>query len=96
METDSITSTEFQKRAGQYIDASAKNPIFITRHNRPVRVLIDIDLYERFIEYEKSTQEAHSPETATQDHLDVILASTPGAGSKAASAELGDDSDLKL
>ena len=47
METRYVTSTDFQNRAGQYLDESAKAPIFITRYNRPVRVLIDVEEYER-------------------------------------------------
>lgn len=42
-----IASTEFQNRAGAYIDRAAKEPVFITKHNRPVRVLLDIDEYRR-------------------------------------------------
>jgi prevent-host-death family protein len=42
-----IASTEFQTRAGLYIEASGKVPVFITKHKRPVRVLLDIDEYER-------------------------------------------------
>ena len=42
-----VASTEFQNRAGRYMEQSGKNPVFITRHNRTVRVLLDIDEYER-------------------------------------------------
>ena len=42
-----VASTEFQNRAGLYIERSAKSPVFITKHSRPVRVLIDIEEYER-------------------------------------------------
>jgi prevent-host-death family protein len=42
-----VASTEFQNRAGLYIEKAAKDPVFITRHRRPVRVLIDIEEYER-------------------------------------------------
>lgn len=42
-----VTSTEFQARAGRYIDEAARLPVFITRHNRPVRVLIDVEEYQR-------------------------------------------------
>ena len=45
--TDSVTATEFQTRAGQYIESSAKNPVYITKHGRPVRVLVDVEEYER-------------------------------------------------
>ena len=42
-----VASTEFQNRAGLYLEKAAKSPVFITRHRRPVRVLIDIEEYER-------------------------------------------------
>lgn len=42
-----VASTEFQNRAGLYIEQSGKAPVFITKHRRPVRVLLDIDEYER-------------------------------------------------
>ena len=42
-----ITSTEFGRSVGAYIEKSAKTPVFITKHNRPARVLLDIDEYER-------------------------------------------------
>ena len=43
----SVTATEFQTRAGLYIEQSGKTPVFITKHSRTARVLIDIDEYER-------------------------------------------------
>ena len=42
-----IPSTEFQTRIGRYIDEAGKGPIYITKHNRPIRVLVDVDEYER-------------------------------------------------
>lgn len=42
-----VPSTEFQTRAGLYMERAAKAPVFITKHRRPVRVLIDIEEYER-------------------------------------------------
>ena len=42
-----VASTEFQNRVGFFIEQAAKAPVFITRHRRAVRVLIDIDEYER-------------------------------------------------
>lgn len=47
MDQKRITSTEFQNHAGQYIDEAGREPVFITRYDRPVRVLIDIQEYER-------------------------------------------------
>jgi prevent-host-death family protein len=42
-----VAATEFKNRAGLYMEQSGKSPVFITRHNRRVRVLLDIDEYER-------------------------------------------------
>lgn len=47
MTTTTVNSTEFQHRAGKYIEISAKGPVYITKYNHPVRVLIDVDEYER-------------------------------------------------
>lgn len=52
MDTQQITSTEFQTRAGRYLEQSAKKPIFITRYDQPIRVLLDIDEYERLKRYD--------------------------------------------
>ena len=42
-----VTSTEFQNKAGVYLDKAGREPVFIMRHNRPYRVLLDIEDYER-------------------------------------------------
>jgi prevent-host-death family protein len=74
-----VASTEFQNRAGLYMEQSAKSPVFITKHSRPVRVLIDIDEYERL--KARDTRKAYyaheipddwkgALESATFDHLD--------------------------
>lgn len=52
MSKKQVTSTEFQNRAGRYLEQSAKRPIFITRYGQPVRVLLDIDEYERLKRYD--------------------------------------------
>ena len=54
-----VTSSEFQARVGVYIEHAAKGPVFITKHNRPVRVLIDIDEYQRLKRYD--TRQALHP-----------------------------------
>lgn len=43
----SVTATEFKNRAGQYLDESGEGPVFITRHGRKARVLLNINDYER-------------------------------------------------
>lgn len=77
-----VASTEFQNRAGLYMERSAKAPVFITKHNRPVRVLLDIDEYERlkardtrkaYYAHELPNDMIEALENATFDHLDPSL-----------------------
>lgn len=59
MTDKTVPSTEFQNRAGRWIDESGKAPVFITRYDRPVRVLLDIEEYERLKSYD--TRKALAP-----------------------------------
>lgn len=61
----SVSATEFQTRAGLYIEQSGKAPVFITKHRRLARVLIDIEEYERL--KARDTRQAYQ----TQDLPDV-------------------------
>ncbi len=42
-----VAATEFQNHAGVYFDQAGKEPVVITKHGRPVRVLLDFDEFER-------------------------------------------------
>ena len=65
-----VPSTEFQNRAGLYIERAARDPVFITKHSRPVRVLLDIDEYRKL---RKNYREAlHVSELSDMD-IDAIL-----------------------
>ena len=52
MPIKTVTSTEFRQKVGQYIDAAGKEPVIITQHSQPSRVLVDFELYERLKEYD--------------------------------------------
>lgn len=78
-----VASTEFQTRAGLYMERSGKAPVFITKHRRPVRVLLDIEEYERlkardgrrayFVEELPDKAEwLAAIEATTFDHLDDL------------------------
>jgi prevent-host-death family protein len=73
LELKTVTSTEFQTRAGLYMDQAAKEPVVITKHRRPVRVLIDFDEYERLKSYD--TREAIYPHELS-DELAAELETT--------------------
>lgn len=81
-----VASTEFQNRPGLYIERSGKTPVFITKHRRPVRVLIDIEEYER-LKARDTRQPLYADELpgdaiaalerATFDHLDARFDDLP-------------------
>lgn len=72
----SVTATEFQTRAGLYIEQAGKAPVFITKHSRPARVLIDIDEYERL--KARDTRRAYAVEELPQEWTDALKASDYG------------------
>lgn len=44
---EQVTSREFQTRAGRYLDAAGRHPVFITKHGRVERVVLDVEEYRR-------------------------------------------------
>jgi prevent-host-death family protein len=65
-----ITSTEFQNHAGLYIEQSGKEPVVITKHQRPARVLMDFEEYERLIAFERQTYYPHELPAEVQAEFD--------------------------
>ena len=66
-----VASTEFQNRAGHYIEAAARRPVFITKHKRPARVLIDIEEYERL--KARDTRQYLTPAELTSEELRALV-----------------------
>jgi len=71
-----VSSTEFQTRAGLYIEQSGKEPVFITKHRRPARVLIDIQEYERL--KARDTRQAYATESLPEDWAEALEAANYG------------------
>lgn len=42
-----VTSTEFQRKAGRFLDEARKEPIGIQKHGRKSHVLVDAEEYAR-------------------------------------------------
>ena len=61
MTRKTVSATDFQNRAGVYMEESAKAPVYITKHNRPVRVLVDVAEYERLKAFD--TRRVYRPKT---------------------------------
>ena len=65
-----VASTEFQNRAGLYIEHAARHPVFITKHRRRARVLIDIAEYERL--KARDTRQAYFVEELPEAIIETI------------------------
>jgi prevent-host-death family protein len=65
-----VSSTEFQNHAGQYLEQSGKQPVFITRFQREVRVLLDIDEYNRLKRLD--TRRARKIEDLAESEIEAI------------------------
>lgn len=50
MTAKTVTASEFRARAGVYLDDAARAPVIITKHDRPARVLVDVEEYERLVQ----------------------------------------------
>lgn len=72
----SVSATEFQTRAGLYIEKSAKAPVFITKHRRPARVLIDIEEYERL--KARDTRRAYAVEDLPDEWMEALKSADYG------------------
>ena len=72
----SVTSTDFQNRAGLYLDQAGKAPVFITKHRRPARVLMDIDEYMRLKQLD--TRQTLYAEELSDGDLELIKAADYG------------------
>jgi PHD/YefM family antitoxin component YafN of YafNO toxin-antitoxin module len=76
-----VASSEFQTRAGLYLDQAGKSPVFITKHKRLSRVLLDIDEYNRlkardarmaYWSHELPQEAIEALENADLSHLSAI------------------------
>jgi len=83
-----VTATEFKTRAGQYLDESAKGPLVITRHDRPARVLLDIDEYQRLKRLD-DRRALRAEEMTAEDVAEIAKGAMP-AGFEHLDAELND------
>jgi prevent-host-death family protein len=72
-----VTATEFQNKAGLYLDKAATGPVVITRHKRPSRVLVDFEEFQRLarLAKERPTRTAARAEDLDED----VVASLQGA-----------------
>ncbi len=71
-----VTSTEFQQDVGRFQDAALREPVVITKHNRPHTVLMSAALFEVFAK----GRVARPVEELDADTLEAIVgASVPEA-----------------
>ena len=70
MADQTVAATEFQNKVGFYLDQAGKAPVVITRHRRPSRVVLDIDVYERL--KQRDTRQAFLIEDIPEDWIEAI------------------------
>ena len=71
-----VSSSEFQTRAGLYLDRAAVEPVVITKYRRPSRVLVDYEEYRRLEALAKArpTRRAIRVEELEPELIDAIAA----------------------
>jgi prevent-host-death family protein len=72
-QTLTVTSSEFQNRAGQYLERGS-GTVVVTRYKRPLRVVIDYDEYERLqaLAMGRPTREAMRVEDLPDDVVSAL------------------------
>lgn len=73
-----VTATGFKTHTGRYLDEAAKEPVFITRHGRCTRVLLDIDEYERLNSYD--TRRTYAPHELPEEIKEELEKGYQGRG----------------
>jgi prevent-host-death family protein len=73
-DTLTVTSSEFQTRAGQYLERGSK--VVVTRYDRPLKVVIDYQEFERLKELatRRPTREAARVEDPPGDAIEALRA----------------------
>lgn len=71
--TLTISSSEFQNRAGQYLERGS-GTVVITRYNRPLKVVVDYDEFEHLKELARTrpTRQAMRVEDLPADLVEAI------------------------
>lgn len=46
-----VTATEFQKNVGTFLDKASLQPVQITKHGRPSRVLVNAEVFAQLQEF---------------------------------------------
>jgi prevent-host-death family protein len=65
-----VSATDFQNNVGVYFDRAGKEPVVITKHARPARVLLDFEEYERLKQLD--TREALYPLELSAEEIEEL------------------------
>ena len=66
-----VTSKDAQNRFGQLIDTAQREPVSITRHDRPVAVIVSSERYEELEALEDSIWLARAKEAEKEGFLSI-------------------------
>lgn len=75
MTAKTVTASEFRAKAGVYLDDAARAPVIITKHDRPARVLLDVEEYQRLVNASGGLSEDRKRELreGVDYHRDTIM-----------------------
>ena len=65
-----VTAAEFGTHPEEYLEEAGRSPVYITRPDRPSRVLVDASEYDRLKEYD--TRRAYYPHELPEHIKDVF------------------------
>jgi len=82
----SVTVSEARGRLGLVIDEARDAPVYLTRHNRPVAVLVDAAEFERLRELAEDAEDAAAAAAARREMQEAGEVAVPWDEVK---AELG-------
>lgn len=68
-----ISSTEFQKAYGRYLDESLKKPLLISTHKRTTHALISIDEFREYKKLRDGEKIAIHISEISDDDFDLIM-----------------------
>ncbi|GLS37187.1 hypothetical protein GCM10010869_27800 [Mesorhizobium tianshanense] len=87
MATVTLSAGEFQDRVGEALDRSLSQPVLITKHGRPRKVVLSYDEYERLRARDRRVVRA---EDLTDEDIAAIEASEMAPGYEHFNAELSE------
>lgn len=70
-----VLASEFQRETGRYQDMAQREPVTITKHDRPFCVLMSFETYQQIMR--KNHRTLHATQLADKDLNDILSSEIP-------------------